>query len=397
METKPSSPQWLWIVTAITGGGAIVVSLLSMLSVWVIPQVENNATTVILIAVGLVGLLLGMGLLATGLSGRKSSPSPKIYVQWGWAIGLALLVGLVIVAVLTPAEWHNRPIFAPLHLGLAALPAFLLLSLMTLTAGRDHTLTLRELIATMSGGAASTLMAIPVEVIGLVLCAVLVALVAFLLPGGRATIDALIAMAERWRTLPPTNIEEVFSTIASPVILVVMVLTLAIVAPLTEELGKTLVMGIMGIWRHPGLTTSFLWGAACGLGFTIVESITNGAGGLGEVTSWLGGMGARAAATGMHMLTSGIVGLGWGFFWRKRRWALPLAYLMAVLFHGLWNLAAIATMGGAAIGIATAPVGFIITAIGIGIMVILALCAPLVLIGTPVVLRSYESKPARSV
>lgn len=394
MEKEQSHFQWLWIITALTGGLAIAGSLLSMLLVFSIPQIKGNVVTVILIGVGLIGLLLGIGLLATGLTGRKHWPSPKIYTKWGWAACLALLAGFTVVAVLTPAEWHNRPIFAPLHLGLAALPACLLLSLMTLTAGRYRALTLRELVITISGSAATTLLAIPLEVIGFAICAIFVSLVAFLLPGGQAEISRIMAMVERWSVMPPTDIEEMLSIVASPVILVVLALTFAIVAPLTEEFGKTLVMGVMGIWRRPGLTTSFLWGAACGFGFAVVESVSNGASGLGEVRGWLGGMGARAAATSMHMLASGIVGLGWGLFWRKRRWALPLTYVIAVLFHGLWNLNAVAAIGGAAIGTAASPVGFVIAIIGMGLMMILALFAPLALISLPVLLRAHETESA---
>ncbi len=396
MEQEQSRPQWLWIITTITGGLAIAGSLLSALLALVIPGIKDTVVAVILIGVGLVGLLLGIGLLASGLTGRKRWASPQIYSKWGWAVCLALLAGLVIIAILTPAEWHNRPIFAPLHLGLAALPAFLLLSLMTLTAGRYRTLTLRELIATMSGGVAATLLAIPVEIVGFGICAVLVVFVTLLLPGGEAEISQLMATLEQWSIAPLPGIEETLSQIASPVILGVLALTFTVVAPLVEEFGKTLVMGIMGMWRRPGLTTAFLWGAACGLGFTVIEGISNGAGSLGEVMGWLGGMGARAAATSMHMLAGGIVGLGWGFFWRKRRWALPLAYLAAVLFHGLWNLNAVAAIGGAAIGTTASPIGFVIAMAGMGLMLILALCAPLALLGIPVLLRAHETELARS-
>lgn len=394
-QEKPR-PQWLWIIAALTGGLAITGSLLVILLAFIIPRVKDTVLAVILIGAGLVGLLLGMGLLITGLTGRKQWTSPQIYAKWGWAIWLALLAGFVTIALLTPAEWHNRPILAPLHLGLAAFPAFLLLSLMTLTAGRYRTLTLRELIATMSGGAAATFLAIPVEIVGFIICAILVGFVTLLLPGGEAEISQLIGTFEQWSIAPPTGIEETLSQIASPVILGVIALTFTVVAPLIEEFVKTLVMGIMGIWRRPGLTTAFLWGAACGLGFTVIEGISNGAGSLGEVMGWLGGMGARAAATSMHMLTGGIVGLGWGFFWRKRRWALPLAYIAAILFHGLWNLNAVAAIGGAAIGASASPVGFVIALAGIGLMFILALCAPLALLSIPVLLRAHETELARA-
>lgn len=387
-------PRALWIITAIAGGGISVGSVVSAGLIFVLPLLAGNALATSLMGVCLAGVLLGLGLLWAGWSGAQQLPAPKVYARWGWAICLLWLLVVVVIAVLVPVEWHQRPIFAPLHLGLAALPAFLLLSLMTLTAGRYRALTLRELIAAMSGGASGVVIALPIEVIGFVLSVMLVVLVTMLVPGGAAEIARMTATLEQWTTMPPTHIEQIIETIASPVVFGVLFLMFVVIAPLVEEFGKTLVLGLLGVWRRPGLTQAFIWGAACGLGFGIIESITNGAAGLGEVTGWLGGMGARALAAAMHMLTSGIVGLGWGFFWRKRRWVLPLAYLVAILFHGLWNLNAVMSIGGAAIGTATSPFGFIIAAIGMGLMIILALFAPLALLGIPVLLRAHESQSA---
>jgi RsiW-degrading membrane proteinase PrsW (M82 family) len=305
---------------------------------------------------------------------------------------LFLLVIVVGIAVLTPEAWHERPIFAPLHLGLAALPAFFLLALTTLTAGRYNALTFRELIAAMSSGAATIAMALPLEVIGFVVSVIAVVFVALLLPGGAAEIDRMGAIVEQWMQMPPTDMEQMLEAIASPIVLAMLFLVFVVIAPVVEEIGKTLVMGVMGFWRRPGLTQAFIWGATCGLGFAIVESITNGASGLGEVWGWLGGMGARSLATAMHMLTSGIVGLGWGLFWRKRRWLLPFAYGIAILFHAMWNLNAVMSIGGTVIGISTSPIGFVIAALGMGLIIVLALFAPLALIGIPVLLRAYETK-----
>jgi len=296
------------------------------------------------------------------------------------------------VALLTPEDWHQHPLFAPLHLGLAALPAFFLLTLITLIAGRYRALTFRELIGAMSSGAASIAMALPLEVVGFVVSAIAVLLVTLLLPGGAAEINRMGNLIEQWRLMPPADMGQILEAIASPIVLVMLFLVFVVIAPVVEEIGKTLVMGVMGFWHRPGLTQAFIWGAACGLGFAVVENVTNGASGLGERWGWLGGMGTRAFATAMHMLTSGLVGLGWGFFWRKRRWVLPLAYVSAILFHGLWNFNVVMSIGGVATGVATSPLGFIIALLGMGLIIVLAMVAPLALLGIPVLLRAYESR-----
>jgi hypothetical protein len=389
---KNPLPQALWIITAITGAAIIVGSILGAVFIFILPQAAGDTLALILTSLSFVGLLLGLGLLWAGWSGAQRLPSPQIYTRWGWAVCLLLIIVLVGVAFLTPEDWQQRPIFAPIHLGLAALPAFLLLALTVLTAGRYRALTFRELIAASSGGVASILMALPVEIIGFVISAIAVALLALVLPGGAAEINRMEALVEQWRLMQPTDMAQILEAIASPIVLVMLFLVFVIIAPVVEEIGKTLVMGVLGFWRRPGLTQAFIWGAACGLGFAIVESVTNGASGLGEVWGWLGGMGARALAAAMHMLTSGIIGLGWGFFWRKRRWVLPIAYGTAILFHSLWNLNTVMSIGGTAIETVNSPVGFIIAALGMGLIIVLALFAPAALIGIPVLLRAYEAK-----
>lgn len=389
MRKEQQKPASLWIVAAIAGGLATGVSLLLILLTLILPKESDSPVPVILVSVGVIALTLGIGLLSAGLSGMRHLSSPTCYTKWGWLVFLALTVGLILVTLPVPGDWQKRPLFAPIHLGMAAMPAFLLLSLATLAAGRQRTLSLREFIVTASGGAMTTLLALPVEIIGFVISAIIVIIAALVIPGGAAEVEHLSTVLEQWAVTPPAQAEEVLTTIATPVALATLALTLAVIAPLIEELGKTLVMGVMGIWKRPGLTRAFLWGAACGLGFAIVEGVSNGAGGLGEVAGWLGGMGARALATSMHMLTSGVIGLGWGFFWRKRRWALPLAYVGAVTFHGLWNFNIIAIIGGIGVGLQASPLGFAVAVAGVGMASILVLFAPLALIIIPLLLRRY--------
>jgi RsiW-degrading membrane proteinase PrsW (M82 family) len=156
-----------------------------------------------------------------------------------------------------------------------------------------------------------------------------------LFPNGNNEVMRLTTMVDQWMVMPPTTMEEIVPLISSPVVIVIITITLGFITPLIEEFGKTLIMCAMRIWQRPGLTQSFVWGAACGLGFALVEGVGNGALGLGDVGGWLGGAGARSLATAMHMLASGLMGLGWGMLWQKRWWGLPLSYVAAVVFHGL--------------------------------------------------------------
>ncbi len=182
--------------------------------------------------------------------------------------------------------------------------------------------------------------------------------------------------------------------IASPMVIITLVLSLSVIAPLIEEFGKTLVMGVIGIWVRPSVIASFVWGVACGLGFAWLEGVSNGAIGIGGTTGWLGAAGVRFFATGMHCAASGLLGLGWGAFWRGRRWVLPLAYLGAVTFHGLWNLNVILSVGGLAWSTTNATAGGLAAGFGVLFESTLILVSLSSLIGIPLALRRFAATPA---
>ena len=392
MDKKQQALQTFWILVALFGGLAMLTGLLGIVLGFVFPPSEMSLVTVVVVAMGLIALLFGFALVLAGLTGWKQVPSRRFYSRWGWLIFLLLAAGLIGVAVFIPADRQNTPLFAPLHLGMIVLPALFLLSLITLTAGREAALTFRQMIVTMTGGVMTIFLALPVELFGFLFSAVMVIAVAIVVPGGEAEVTRLTNLAQQWAATPPADMESALSVIASPVVLAILALTLAVVAPLIEEFGKTLVMGVMGFWEHPGLTRAFVWGAACGLGFAMVEGISNGATGLGEMGGWLGGVGSRVLATAMHALTSGLIGLGWGFFWRKRRWALPLAYAVSVIFHGLWNFNVVLMAGGTGLGTTSSPIGYVLLAAGMGMQGLLLLVTPAALIGIPFFLRRREAR-----
>lgn len=392
MESNRPIPASLWTGAIIAGGLSIGTGLLIVALILVIPQMRQSPLLVMSTGVSLIALLVGLGLIWAGLTGHKRVPSPIFYARWSGLFFLFVPLVLILVAVFIPGEWQNRALFAPVHLGVAALPPFFILSLLTWAAGRERTLSLRALVATSSGGAFSVLLALPVEGLGFALSAAIAVVAALLVPGGSAEVERLVTLFEQWAVRPPVPMEQALADLFSPVTIATLALTLGVAAPLIEEFGKTLVMGVMGIWKRPGLTRAFLWGVACGLGFAVVEGVTNGSGGLGETTSWIGGMGSRALATTMHMLASGIIGLGWGYWWRKRRWLLPLAYVIAVVFHGLWNFNVVVILSGVGLGMQNSLIGFILSALGVSVQVLLALFAPVALIAIPLLLRRYENK-----
>jgi RsiW-degrading membrane proteinase PrsW (M82 family) len=108
----------------------------------------------------------------------------------------------------------------------------------------------------------------------------------------------------------------------------------AVIVPLIEEALKPL-----GVWLLAGshLTPAegFTAGVLCGAGYALIESLllsSNGG------TEWVSLAFARIGTGVVHILTSGLTGWGLASAWAENRYLrLGVAYLGAVMIHGLWN------------------------------------------------------------
>jgi hypothetical protein len=313
---------------------------------------------------------------------------------------LALLWLLAAVGVLLfPGAPADSPLFAVFHLAMIALPALLLFSFATLAAGRRAALTWRQATVGVTAGALSTLFAMVAELIGFVLIAGFVAAVTPLVPGGQAELERLLGLLEPLlqQPAPVMTEEEILRLVASPVILAVLVLILAVLTPVIEEFAKTITLSFITYRQRPDRARAFLWGVACGLGFALIEGAFNGALSMNSTEEWAAGVAMRIPATAMHALTSGLIGLGWGYFWQKRkRWMLPLGYLASIVFHGVWNFNAVTIIGGTAVTELAADFslpGNLLLYGGGGFLLLLATLAPVGLIALPWWLRRRKSSP----
>jgi RsiW-degrading membrane proteinase PrsW (M82 family) len=116
------------------------------------------------------------------------------------------------------------------------------------------------------------------------------------------------------------------------------IIELAVVAPLAEETTKPLA----ALVRRPRTAAeAFLFGAAAGTGFAMIENVMYASGWMwGSLDNWLPVAVLRMLGAGLHAFGAGMV--AWGFFqlrirepgrWR-RFW---LAGFVALSAHGLWN------------------------------------------------------------
>lgn len=108
----------------------------------------------------------------------------------------------------------------------------------------------------------------------------------------------------------------------------------ALAVPVIEEAFKVFLL-----WFYAGRMRSpvegFVLGALCGAAFALAENIGFSSAGAED---WLANVLTRATAILPHTFNSGLVGWGLAVAWQKRGYVrLGLAYLAAVLVHGVWN------------------------------------------------------------
>jgi len=132
---------------------------------------------------------------------------------------------------------------------------------------------------------------------------------------------------------PDVVIEILGPILVNPLVIFLVVLFGAGVVPLIEELFKPI-----GVWllfgRKMTPAAGFVAGALSGAGYGFVESLALSSTG----DQWSALVLARIGTSAVHILTSALTGWALVQAWQKKRiLQLGLAYLCAVIIHGLWN------------------------------------------------------------
>lgn len=386
----------LWIIMTLVALLLLAVSLgclgLALLAptMRTIEVEQRELSALLLTCMGVLGLIMTAVLLWSSLEGSAERPAPLFYPRRAWiTLVMGWLLSLAGAAVLISANTLNF-LAAPLHVALVVLPALLLYVAAALASGRGAGVTRRQVTLLSLSGAFSTLPAIVAESMGILVSGLLVGMGASVVPGGAQELQRLMEQLNQWSQLPPQTItpESLTTLFSSPVVLAIAFLTMAVITPFVEEFLKTLGVVVVGFRRRPQPLQAFLWGAAAGLGFAIIEGVLNSSMSLTDGASWAAGVGARLPASAMHIFASGLVGLGWGYFWEGRqRWRVVVCYLIAMVFHGLWNFSVIA-VAGIQLG-ASLPAAFTSAATIGGTLVVgaLALIAVAGIVGIPLRLR----------
>jgi hypothetical protein len=286
-----------------------------------------------------LGVGLGLPLAWQGVSSLRGIPSPPFRPRPAWVLA-AIFVAAVIVgqAVLT-LDLVPALAFPPFYILAAVLPPLFFLAFVGRSLTESGTRWREVVLQLASGAFLATFGAFGVEAAFGLLAMVVVFILAALTPGGDAWLQELTAYLQdpRWLQSP----ENLYSPLLSPPILIILGITVLVIAPMVEEIFKSLGVILMS-YRRPGKAQSFLWGLAAGAGFALSEALFNGA---SSLEGWAGVATLRVGATAMHCLGSGLMGLGWYYLLTTRRpWRLLGAYVAGVTLHSLWNIAASAML-----------------------------------------------------
>lgn len=126
-----------------------------------------------------------------------------------------------------------------------------------------------------------------------------------------------------------------------PSLYAILLIMLAVVAPLVEEMVKPLAVVIL-IGRVKSKAEAFALGLACGIGFNLVE--TTGYISSGTGSDWLNIALIRSGAGLLHGFGAAMVALGWYILthkeegsWPRRIWLSISCALYAMIQHAAWN------------------------------------------------------------
>ena len=294
------------------------------------------------LAVGALGVGLGLALAWAGWLGLRAAPGrPFALPRWGWwllALGIALVIGQA--AVSSDIGWLS----GMAQVAAGALPAFTLLALALGSARRGGgRVGARSAIGSLAwGGLGGIGIALTIEaILGILALAVAALTISAAQP---ELLERLAAWAQGMQTSgQPPDLSAVMPFVRSPWVWLGALGFGCVVAPLVEEGAKGLAVPLVRLTgRRLTRLDGFLYGAAAGIGFALLEGAASGAMALQVPTAWSALMLLRAGATGMHCLASGLAGLGWQMGLTERRWGRAAGLgLLALALHGAWNFSAL--------------------------------------------------------
>ena len=329
----------LGFLSSLIGGGVLLV--LGLFSSMLDPMTANEAGlmlvigwTSLLIAVAFVPALISAVFLLQGKAMPALSSSTQRIIQ----VALFFIWVISIIGVLLISRFQALNLITSLLI----IPLVLVPILFFFWIGaRNLSLGNRPRVWGAVAFNFSIMMPV-VLLVELVLFFFIFMVLAVWLSGQPELLSQIMTYSERIANglIDPMEVEQLATNIISqPIFLNGIILVVAVLVPLIEELLKP-----MAIWFLAGkrLTPSqgFVGGLIGGACFAMLESL--GAVGIPAESEWLILLFGRTGTGLLHVTLSGLVGWGFASAFYNQNWTRAiLAYLGAVTIHGLWNFFAL--------------------------------------------------------
>jgi len=313
------------------------VALAGLLALYNPTLLASDTTSLFLLAAGLafIGLLLipSAYFALLRLSGRQRILDQFRISRWLRPSILILLFPLVLLAgywVTQNADlvWLLLP---PLHVLAVLLPIWWLvyLGMRGLPTGTPQ----RAWGVLGSGLVLGPFLILLIEIMVFVFFVVVAAFYLSTRPDFTEQILNLVQRLTEVSQTPGLVLEMVRPYLLQPVVVVGVLIFGAVLVPMIEELIKP-----VGVWLLAGAALTpaggFVAGLLSGAGFALFESLAY----TSSAEDWAFAVVVRIGTAVMHIMTAGIVGWALAVAWRQGSYLrLGLAYLAAVLLHGLWN------------------------------------------------------------
>lgn len=158
-------------------------------------------------------------------------------------------------------------------------------------------------------------------------------------PGLQQLLNQLIQALQNSTSNPDQLMPALQSLLLNPLVTSLLIVMVSVLVPFIEELFKTL-----GVWFLIGRKISpaegYVAGMVSGAGFALVEGLLNASMVSFPVAGleWLAFVFGRAGGSLIHIFNCGLVGWMLARSWQDHHYGrLVVAYLLAMLIHGLWN------------------------------------------------------------
>lgn len=183
-----------------------------------------------------------------------------------------------------------------------------------------------------------------VEVIIVLILLVVVGVAAASVPALREALEQMVTNLSHVAQDPELVMEAIRPLLSSPWFIAGLLLLLSVLAPLVEELLKTL-----GVWflgnRAITPAQGFVAGVMSGAGFALVEGLFNATQALSGSSGadWLFLILGRFGGSLLHIFNGGLMGWALAKTWQDRKvWRVVGIFALVFVLHGVWNAFALA-------------------------------------------------------